>query len=169
MMTIRKSSSLKNIKYLLSIAALLLTFIVIAMSFNSHHQKVYTEVDIMASYKGKNVEEITTDLQKYLVHPKSAKEKKISARIYVQFVIDENGKVTDIDVVRTDIVDKYGRNVLVKGYKSKLNSEIDAKLVADLKAESIRAIKYLDDFTPAQKDGIKVKTQFTIPVSFIIG
>jgi protein TonB len=129
---------------------------------------IYTDVDVMALYKGKNVQEIGADVQKNLVYPKSAKDQKISAKIFVQFVIDENGKVTDIEVVRTDIVDNSGKNILIKDYKQSSNSEIDAKSVADLEAESVRAVKYLDDFTPAQKDGKNVKTQFTIPVSFIL-
>jgi hypothetical protein len=140
----------------------------IIINFNSFGQeeKIYTDVDVKAMYKGKNVEEIGSDVQKNQVYPKSAKEQKISAKIYVQFIIDENGKVADIEIVRTNIMDNSGINILVKDYKPGSNSKIDAKSVADLEAEAIRAVKCLDGFTPAQKDGKKVRTQFITSVCF---
>jgi hypothetical protein len=169
MMTIVKSNSLRKIKYLISMPVMLLTIMLIAINVNSFGQKakIYTDVDVKAMYKGKNVQEIGADVQKNLVYPKSAADHQLFANIYVQFVIDENGKVADIEVVRTDIVDDSGKNILVKDYKQNSDSKIDAKSVADLQTESIRAVKYLDDFTPAQKDGKKVRSQVLIPVSFI--
>jgi hypothetical protein len=124
MMTIVKSNSLRKIKYLISIPVTFLTVMLIAVNVNSFGQKtkIYTNVDVKAMYKGKNVQEIGADVQKNLVYPKSAKDQKISAKIYVQFVIDENGKVVDVEVVRTDIVDNSGKNILVKGYKPNSNS-----------------------------------------------
>ncbi len=171
MMTTIKSNALTKIKYLLSMPVMLLTVMLIALNANAYGQKnkICSDVDVMAMYRGKDIQEIRTDVQKNLVYPRSAKDNEISAKIYVQFVVDEHGKVVDVEVVQTDILDKSGKNILVEDYKSGSTPDVDANSVADLKTEAVRAVKYLDDFTPAQKDGKNVKTQFTIPVNFVVG
>jgi hypothetical protein len=168
MMTNKKSSSLNKIKYLISMPIMLLTLMLLAVNLNSFGQadKVCTDVDVQAKYKSGSPDEIGKFIQQNLVYPKSAKDNKISAKIYVQFIIDETGNIASIEVVRTDILDNVSKKVLVKGYKP--NSSIDSKSVADMETESIRVVKLLKDYKPAQKNGKNVKSQLTLPISFVL-
>jgi len=67
-------------------------------------------------------------------------EQGISGRIIVSFVINENGQVTDPEVLRR--VDK------------------------DLDKEAIRIIKSMPRWTPGEHKGKKVKVRLTLPVQF---
>ena len=167
-MTIVKSNSLRKIKYLISMPVMLLTIMLIAVNFNSYGKKdnVYTKVDVAANYKNGGFDGVREFVKQNLTYPKSI---NTSAKIIVQFIVDEEGKVTDADVIRCSILDNSGENVLIKDYDSKTNPEINSKVVAELKDEAIRVIKLLNGFTPAQKDGKIVKEQFVIPINFVIG
>ena len=67
-------------------------------------------------------------------------EQGISGRIIVSFVINENGQVTDPEVLRR--VDK------------------------DLDKEAIRIIKSMPRWIPGEHKGKKVKVRLTLPVQF---
>jgi hypothetical protein len=167
MMTTVKSNSLKKIKYLLSMPVMLLTVMLMAVNFNSYGQKdnVYTKVDVEANYKNGGFNGVREFVKQNLTYPKSI---NISAKIIVQFIVDEEGKVTDADVVRCSILDNSNENVLIKDYDPKANPEINSKVVTELKVEALRVIKLLNGFTPAQKDGKIVKEQFVIPIIFFL-
>jgi hypothetical protein len=176
MMTINKSSSKIKIKYLVSMPILLFAIVLMALNFNSFGQtdKVYTDVDVMAKYQNGSMEGIAKFIQQNITYPNSARENNISARVYVQFVVDENGKVANVEIVRKDILDNSGNEIVlneivVKGYESGTKPKVDPKSVTDIEAESIRVIKLLEGFTPAKKDGENVKTQFVFPINFILG
>jgi protein TonB len=63
-----------------------------------------------------------------------------AGRVYVRFIIDENGKVTNPEVVRgvDPILDK----------------------------EALRVVKTIPDWTPGELNGKKVKVWYLIPVDF---
>lgn len=170
MMAIKKSSSLVRIKYLLSMPILLVTIMLLVINFSSYGQKdkIYDVVDVMAKYKNGDISGVREFIMHNITYPKSAQDNKICAKIFVQFVIDEKGKVTNVEIARSDILDNKSKEVVVVGYESGTNPEINSKSVADLEAEAIRVIKLLSDLTPAQKDGKNVKTQYTFPINFIL-
>lgn len=169
MMTAKKSSSLVKIKYLLSMPLLLMTIILLTTNINSYAQddKVYTDVDVMAKYKNGSMDELLNFIAKNLKYPDSAAKKNISGKIYVQFDVEKNGKVSNVQTVRSEIKINNTNEVIVVD-KSKENPKVDSKSLADLEAEAIRVIKLLEDFTPAQKDEKNVKSQFTIPIIFVL-
>jgi hypothetical protein len=170
MMTINKKGAYPMLRYVLSIPMLLLTGLLLVMQINvfSQDDKVYTEVDVMAKYNGGDLQNVAQFLAQNLVYPESAKGKGISARMYVQFVIDENGKVGDVELIRTDILENNSRVVKIKEYAPGKYPDVDAKVVSDLQNEALRVTRLLSGFTPAQKDGKDVKMQFTLPIEFAI-
>jgi hypothetical protein len=170
MMTISRSSSLTKVKYLLSVPVLLLTVALMAINANSYGQKdkVYKDVDVIAKYKNGSMEDVAKFIQQNIIYPKDARDHNVSAKIYVQFMVNEKGKVSNIETVRSDITDAFGKEIVVKGYKSGTNSAIDPKSVASLEAEAKRVVKLLSDFTPAQKDGKNVNSLLTIPIYFLL-
>ena len=72
-----------------------------------------------------------------------AKENGITGTVYVQFVVDQNGEVVDVTVVR--------------GAASK-----------DLDQEATRVIKALPKWTPGKQTGKPVRVQFTLPIKFVL-
>lgn len=83
-------------------------------------------------------------LFKYLAesirYPVDAQESGIQGRVICQFIIDENGQVNDVKVVRS----------------------VDASL----DAEAIRVIKAMPKWIPGQQRGKSVSVQYTLPINF---
>lgn len=76
----------------------------------------------------------------YLKYPESALRDGIQGRVMVDFIIDKDGKVTDVRVVRG----------------------IDP----DLDAEAVRVVSASPKWKPGRVNGNKVRTSMTIPVEF---
>ena len=85
-----------------------------------------------------------TGLAKYLSenikYPKKALKNGISGKVFVQFVIDKKGKVTNVVVPRG--VDK------------------------NLDKEAQRVVKSMPAWKPGMKDGVPVSVRYTIPINF---
>jgi TonB family protein len=73
-------------------------------------------------------------------YPQEAMEKGCEGNVYLEFIVETDGSVTDLKVV-----DNTG--------------------CAELQTEALRVVKMLK-FNPALKDGIPVRAAFKIPVRF---
>ncbi len=78
-------------------------------------------------------------LAKNIVYPQSAKQEGIEGKVYVLATVDVDGRV-----IKTEI-------------KQSVSRELDA--------EAVKAVM-MTSFTPAEKDGKKVKATVTIPIQF---
>lgn len=85
-------------------------------------------------------EALTKYLQKNVNYPAIAKEYNITGKVYVQFVVEKNGKVTNVKVVRG--VDK------------------------NLDDEALRVVKSFPDWNPGKQRGKAVRVYFTVPINF---
>lgn len=76
----------------------------------------------------------------HVVYPEIAKENDIQGTVYVGFVIDENGKVTDVTILRgvDPILDK----------------------------EALKVVENLPDWKPGKQSGKNVKVRMNIPIKF---
>jgi hypothetical protein len=168
MMTTKKSNSIVKIKYLLSMPSMLLITLLFAINLSSYGQqdKIYTEVDVMAEYNDGGIAGMRKLVQQKIIYPKSAIKDNVSAIINVQFVIDEKGNMTNVEINRSDIKINKIDEVVVTTLKSQESTETTSKSLASIEAEAIRVIGLLKGFTPAQKDGKNVKSQFTFPINF---
>ena len=101
--------------------------------------KVYESVEQMPEYPG-GMAEMLKFLQMNINYPPMAAANKIEGRVIVQFIIDENGQVGDVKVVRS------------------VNEELDA--------EAVRVVKSMPKFTPGRQDGKDVAVWYTLPISF---
>ena len=83
-------------------------------------------------------------LMKYIAnnvrYPQIAKEYGITGKVYVQFVVDKDGSVTDVKILRG--VDK------------------------NLDAEALRVIRSLPKYKPGMQRGEPCKVIYTIPINF---
>jgi hypothetical protein len=172
MMTTSKSGPLAGLKYLLTIPVLFITFSLLAFNFNIYGQKDKDEpfvvVDVMPTYNGGGINEVRNFVQENLIYPESAIKNHVSAKIFVQFAVNEHGKVVDVKVVHVKTLDEKGNEIVSKENNPDKNMNVDQKALKDLEKEAVRVIKSLKDFTPAQKDGKNVEVQYTMPVSFVL-
>ena len=81
-------------------------------------------------------------IQKTTKYPPIAKENDITGKVYVSYVVNKKGKVTNVKVVRS--VDKY------------------------LDAEAVRVVKLLPYTTAGKQRGKPVNVQYTIPINFTL-
>ena len=81
-------------------------------------------------------------IQKTTKYPPIAKENDITGKVYVSYVVNKKGKVTNVKVVRS--VDKY------------------------LDAEAARVVKLLPYITAGKQRGKPVNVQYTIPINFTL-
>lgn len=72
--------------------------------------------------------------------PESLKEKKVEGKILVSFVIDENGKMTDV--------------------------KIEEGLCEELDNEAVRAVSLSPDWTPGKKGGVNAAALYKLPIYF---
>ncbi len=75
-------------------------------------------------------------------YPRRAKNMGIEGRVYLKFVIDEDGSITNIEVL--------------KG------------IGAGCDEEAIRVLKLLPNFTPGKQRGVPVKVQMQLPINFTL-
>ena len=81
-------------------------------------------------------------IQKHVKYPAIAKEYNITGKVYVSFIVDKSGSVTNVKIVRG--VDK------------------------NLDAEAVRVVKSLPKYKPGKQRGKAVRVMFTIPINFTL-
>lgn len=101
--------------------------------------KVYDVVEENASFPGGN-QACYTWLAKRMRYPRKAQEQGIQGRVIVQFVIDKDGSLRDILVVRSPD--------------------------PSLSQEAIRLVSGMPKWTPARQGGKPVRSRFKLPIAF---
>ena len=81
-------------------------------------------------------------IQKKTKYPPIAKENDITGKVYVSYVVNKKGKVTNVKVARS--VDRY------------------------LDAEAVRVVKLLPYSSAGKQRGKPVNVQYTIPINFTL-
>ena len=81
-------------------------------------------------------------IQKNVRYPAIAKEYNITGKVYVSFIVDKKGNVTNVKIVRG--VDK------------------------NLDAEAVRVVSSLPKYKPGKQRGKAVRVMFTIPINFTL-
>jgi periplasmic protein TonB len=100
----------------------------------------FVKVEKMPSYKGQDMNYFQKHLQQLVQYPREAQDANISGKVFVEFVVDENGYITHEKIV-----------------KSPHESLSEAVLLA---------LDKTDRWKPGEQLGIKVKVRFTVPVYF---
>lgn len=100
---------------------------------------VYTTVDEMPKYPG-GFEKMSEFLQANIKMPSSLKESGESGKSYISFVVEKDGSVSDVSVLRP------------------FKPEADA--------EALRVIKAFPQWEPGKQKGKAVRVKFVIPIAF---
>ena len=93
-------------------------------------------------FNGQGANEFAKWVDERLVYPESAKSAGIQGRVMVSFVVNADGKVTDVKVL--------------KGADETLD------------AEAVRVVSQSPDWTPGKQDGKPVPVTFMFPVNFVL-
>lgn len=102
---------------------------------------ILTVPDVMPEFPG-GEKALWYYIASHLRYPYEAAEQGIQGRVFVVFVINTNGKIERIKIVR--------------GVHPILN------------AEAIRVVSQMPDWAPATKDGKAVNVSYTIPMAFYL-
>jgi periplasmic protein TonB len=102
--------------------------------------KPFIKVEEEAIFQGGTLNDFRIWVGKHLVFPANASEMDIVGKVFVQFVVNTQGKVEDLKILKgvDPILDK----------------------------EAIRVIANSPKWIPAKQRGIEVKQQFILPISF---
>jgi TonB family protein len=104
-------------------------------------EKTYTYVDQMPVFPGGD-EGLYSFISKNIVYPDVAKRAAVEGKIYVQFVVDKDGSVTDVKVQ--------------KGIGGGCDEE------------AVRVVKLMPKWIPGKNKGELVKTRISIPIMFAL-
>lgn len=104
--------------------------------------EIFFIVEDMPGFMGKGQDGFRQWIGQNLRYPEIAAENGISGRVFVQFVVEPNGSVTNVKVVRG----------------------VDPAL----DAEAVRVVKSSPKWTPGKQRGKAVRVSFTFPINFVL-
>jgi protein TonB len=108
---------------------------------SAEEMQIFMVVESMPEYPGGE-----TALYKYLAenikYPQMAKESGIQGRVFVTFVVERNGSVTDVKVLRG--------------------------IGGGCDEEAIRVVQNMPKWTPGKQRGKSVRVQYNLPVKFTL-
>ena len=103
--------------------------------------KIFTAVENEPGFKG-GIDKFYAYLSKNIRYPAVAKENNVSGKVFVTFVVEKDGSLTDIKVVRG------------------IGSGCDE--------EATRVLKASPKWTPGIQNGRPVRVQYTMPINFAL-
>lgn len=101
--------------------------------------KIFTVVEQQAEYPG-GMAEMMKFLQKNVKYPAAARRMGIEGSVFVSFVVDKEGKISDPQIV--------------KG------------ISADCDKEAMRVVQLMPPWKPGKQNGRSVKSRFVLPIKF---
>lgn len=99
---------------------------------------IVTFAEQMPEFNG----DLYTYLSKNIIYPASARELGLSGKVIAAFVVEKDGSISNIEVIR-----KAGN---------------------DFDAEAIRVIKSMPAWKPGKQNGKPVRVKFTLPITFAL-
>lgn len=103
--------------------------------------EIFTVVEESPSFPGGDAARIKF-LQENIVYPQMARESGIQGTVYVTFVVERNGNVTDVRVLRG--------------------------IGGGCDEEAVRVIKAMPKWNPGKQRGKPVRVQFNMPIKFTL-
>ena len=104
--------------------------------------KVYQVVEKMPEFPG-GIQMLIKYLSQNIKYPEEAQKLGIEGKVICQFVITKEGKVDDVNVIRS--------------------------VHPSLDAEAIRVLKAMPIWIPGEQRGTKVNVQYVLPINFKLG
>ena len=99
--------------------------------------------EVMPAYDG-GESQMFKDLAKSMIYPQVCLENGFEGRVFVQFVVEKNGKISNVIILR----------------------QPEGDLGKMLGNEAIRVVKNLKEFTPGSLNGEPKRVVMTLPIVF---
>ena len=106
---------------------------------DANTDEVFKVVEVDPEFPG-GEEALYKYLAENIKYPEKAKNNKVEGRVYITFVIEKDGTVSDAKVLRS------------------VNEELDA--------EALRVINAMPKWKPGTQRGVPVRVQYNIPITF---
>ncbi len=103
------------------------------------NQKVYDVVEKMPQYPGGMVA-LFEFLEKNLKYPADAQKQKVEGRVIVSFIVETDGSISDINIVR--------------------------KVFPSLDEEAVRLLGMMPRWSPGLQNGKPVRVKYAIPITY---
>jgi len=125
---------------------ILLIFLLAGLNAQAQEKKqkegdVFMEVEEMPEYPG-GLDGMKNFITENVKYPELAKKNKVEGKVFVSFVVDEQGHVTKAKVVRA------------------VDPELDK--------EALRVVNKMEKWSPGKEKGETVKVQLTLPIQFAL-
>ncbi len=101
-------------------------------------EKVFTSVEQKPEFPGGD-KALMAFIAQNLKYPKIAREANIQGKVFVQFIVEKDGSVTNVKVLRG---------------------------IGDLSDEAIRVVNLLPKWIPGKQNGQTVRVYYTLPITF---
>ena len=102
-------------------------------------KEVYTIAETMPEYPG-GESELFKFMGNNIIYPEQAKTENIEGKVYVQFMVDSEGNVVDVSILRG--------------------------IGGGCDEEAMRVVKLMHNWIPGEQDGRKVNVQYNLPINF---
>ena len=103
------------------------------------NQQVFDVVEQMPEYPG-GMQALFEYLSQNLKYPEDAKEQKIEGRVIAIFVVETDGSISNVEVVKP--------------------------VFPSLDAEAVRVLSAMPKWTPGKQSGKAVRVKYTVPINF---
>lgn len=114
---------------------------VIAQEVPKEEEKVFDVVEQMPSFPG-GPQALFEYLSKYIKYPAVAEENGVQGRVIVTFVVERDGSITDVKVIKS----------------------VDPSL----DKEASRVVRGMPHWIPGKQNGSAVRVKYTVPVTFTL-
>ena len=108
---------------------------------DSSEEDLYINVDKWATFPGGNMK-AAAFITENIKYPEDAVSNGVQGRVYVKFVVEKDGSISDVEVVRS------------------VHPLLDA--------EAVHVVKLMPKWKPAENRGMPVRSVYTLPLSFRI-
>ena len=106
----------------------------------SDSEEEFIVVDVMPKFRNGNTQSFASYIGRNLIYPPMAQKYSIEETVYLQFDINTNGQVCNIEVLR--------------------------KVNKDLEREAIRVVAQSEKWSPGSQKGKAITVRFTFPINF---
>ncbi|MDP4227743.1 MAG: energy transducer TonB, partial [Bacteroidota bacterium] len=110
-------------------------------STSTNHEIPYTYVDHMPEFPG-GTDALMNFLGENIIYPDVALQKDIQGTVVLRYIVNTDGKISDIQVVR--------------------------KVGEGLDEEAVRVVKKMPAWIPGSQNGENVRVYFVLPIKFIL-
>ena len=102
-------------------------------------EKVYQEAEVMPEFPG-GMQELMTYMVESINYPETAEADELEGKVFVQFVVAPDGKVGNVEVLKS--------------------------VRDDLDAEAVRVISEMPAWTPVKQEGKNVSVKMVLPIAY---